>query len=179
MPITLQQLIDTACLLAGPAGLKNGHIAELLLPQVFAEVATKAAADERLRHTLRRTKTVNVANGSVVLPTDTLSAYITDAVLLDPNDRTKVYTYLPWDALVREPLDPRLGHFTVEGESVLRVVEPGVEFDGSGPTQAYQLTVPCVPEVPTAPENQVAVSAEVSDLLVATLVRVLISRGSP
>lgn len=182
--MTLAELIDRALTIASAGRdpstsphLNAEMVAEDLLLQVFAEVGERAAADERQRHLLRRTKTVNVANGAVTLPDDTLSTYITDAFLLDPDDRTKVYTYLPWDALNREPLDSRLGHFTIEGESVLRVVEPGAEYDGTGPTQAYQLTIPCVPEVPTAPTDAIAVSAEVADMLVAALARQLRTLG--
>lgn len=171
----LQELIDRAISIATAANptLEPTAVAEDLLLQVFAEVGAQAARDERLRHTLRRTKTVNVVNGSVVLPGDTLSAYIGDSVLIDPADRTKRYTYLPWDALLSEPLDARLGHYSIEGESVMWVVEPGDEYMGDGPTAALNLTIPCVPEVPASAGATIAVSEEVADLLVAALVRAL------
>lgn len=185
--MTLQELIDRALSIA-TAGqdpstspfLNADAIAEDMLPQVFGTVAIRAASTRHLRHTLRRTKTVAVVSGTVVLPTDTLSAYITDSVLIDPADRTKRYTYLPWDALLGEPLDPRLGHYSIEGESRLWVVEPGEEYAGTGPTAAYLLTIPCVPEVPASANDTIAVSEEVADELVTELARQLTaSQGAP
>lgn len=180
----LQELIDRALSIAtvgldpATASLLADEVrAEDLLLTVFTQVGVQAAREERLRHTLRRTKTLNVVNGTVQLPSDVLSAYITDSVLYDPTDLTKRYAYLAPEHFVRERLDARLGHYSVVGESGVRVTEPGESYDPfTGPTVELHLTIPCVPEVPATANDAIAVSDEVADDLVAALARELRAR---
>lgn len=179
--MTLQELIDRA-IMGASAGIEPSlsptlnadAIAEDLLPLVFGRVGDRAAEDERLRHTLRRVKTLNVATGLVTLSSDTLSAYIWDSVLIDPADTSKRYSYLPWESMVRDSLDPRIGHYSIEGESRLRVVEPGDTYDPTtGPTIALRLAIPCAPEIPAAPGDDIAVTDEVVDMLLEELITAL------
>lgn len=175
--MTLQELVDRALSIASigldqsvAQLLTNEVVAEDLLLQVFAEVGEQAARDERQRHLLRRTKDLAVVNGTVALPGDALSMYIEDSVLIDPTDITKRYSYLAWEHFVRSPLDSRLGHYSVVGEMALEVVEPDTEYNPtSGPTINLQLSIPCVPEVPASVGDDIAVSAEVADVLVERL----------
>lgn len=174
MPTTLQNLIDEACLLAGVDGIKGDAVAQLHLPQVFAAVGERMAANERTRHLLRRTKNLAVVNGSVTLTEDVLSDYIDDSVLLDPDDLDKNYSYISWEHFVREPFDPRLGHYSIEGEGELRVVEPGDAYTAvGGPTVVLRLSIPCSPEVPAAAASPIDARGEVVDELRAALVQVL------
>lgn len=178
--MTLQELIDRALSVASAGldpsvaqSLTNEIVAEDVLDIVFSEVGVQAARTERLRHTLRRTKVLAVVNGTVALSGDTLTAYIADSVLTDPDDTTKRYSYLAWESFVRDSLDSRLGHYSVQ-ESVLAVVEPGAAYDPTtGPTLSLHLSLPCVPEVPALATDTVAVSEEVADLLVERLAMAL------
>lgn len=179
--MTLQELVDRALSMASagmePSSVPTLHaemIAEDMLPAVFGEVGQRLAANERTRHLLRRTKTLAVVNGAVQLSADTLSAYITDSVLTDADDETKDYSYLDPVHFVREPLDSRLGHYSVVGESGLRVLEPGEAYAPlAGPTASYLLTIPCVPEVPATAASPVVASEEVIDELVTALATAL------
>lgn len=177
--MTLQELVDRALSVASagmpePPTVDASMIAEDVLLVVFGTVGERMAANERTRHLLRRTKTLNVVNGAVQLGSDVLSAYVTDSVLKDPDERSKDYSYLAPEHFVRETFDSRLGHYSVVGEGVLRVVEPAEFYDpATGPTASYHLTIPCVPEVPATANSQVAVGEEVADELVAALAAAL------
>lgn len=143
---------------------------ESLLPVVFGEVGDELAANERTRSLLRRTKDLAVVNGTVELAADTLTAFISESTLYDAADITKRYSLTSWDELVRGELDSRLGHYAMEGESTLRVVEPANTFaPASGPTIALKLTIPCSPVYPSNPATAVDVNDEVVDILIKRL----------
>lgn len=143
---------------------------EPLVPVVFAQAGDELAKTERFRVLLRRTKQLAVVDGSVQLPDDVLSVYLDDAALIDPADTTKRYSLLPWHELVREQLDARLGHFAVEGEGTIHIVEPDTPYDpNAGPTTALALTIPCSPEVPASITDEVDVPAEIIDWLIMKL----------
>lgn len=140
--------------------------AEPMLPLVFSSVAVRLARAERTRTMLRRTKSLSVANGSATLTSDVLTSYISDANLRDATDKTKQYSLTQWDQLVTDQLDPRLGHFAVEGEATLRVVEPNTAYSPtSGPTITLLLTVPCVPAIPAIGAAVVATDEVVEELI--------------
>jgi len=176
--MTLRELIQRALDIAsqglGPldrAALETA--VEPILPIVFGEVGDFYASREHTRSLLRRTKDLVVANGVVQLSDDVLTRYICDAVLYDPTDTTKRYSLVPWESLVRESLDDRLGYFAVEGEATLHVVEPYEEFDPTvGPDVALKLSVPCALEIPALDTN-IDMPAEVTDELLRRLVNAL------
>lgn len=171
--MTLKELIQRAVEIANQ-GLTEAAAteaaAEAHLPAVFHAVGVKAAANERLRTTLRRTKSLVFVSGAVSLPSDVLTAYITEGNLLDPIDKTKLYSLAPWDQLTTGTLDQRLGHFAIEGESTMHVVEPGNVYDPAlGPDLSLLLTVPCIPAIPALITGSIAVIDEVADDLTSTL----------
>lgn len=179
--MTLQELIDRALSVAmigqdpstTPA-LNADMFAEDLLPQVFGAVGERMAANERTRHLLRRNKTLVLVDGEIALPVDVLSAYITDSVLFDPADPSQPYSYLAWENFIRETLDTRLGHYSLQGESILHALGPGEAYDpNGGPDITLRLTIPCSPAVPAAAGDQLAVNAEIADELVTELARAL------
>lgn len=147
---------------------------EPLLPVVFAQVSANVARDEKQRTQLRRTKSLAFVDGLVTIPDDVLTEYMVDASLVDPTDRTKRYSRAPWRQLVTDELDLRLGHFAVEGETNMRLVEPGTVYDPTtGPTITLNLTVPCSVVVPAAATDQVVAMNEILDDLTVALANAL------
>lgn len=145
--------------------------AEPLLPIVFAEVGERAARDERLRRTLFRAKAFAFNGGPETLPSDVLTGYLDMSVLFDPDDPTKIYSWVPWNQFISTQLDTRLGYYTLEGESLrFHLVEPGIAFDPTtGPIITVTLYTPCSPEIPATITEHIAVTGEVLDDLLAAL----------
>lgn len=176
--MTLKELIQRAVEIAiGSRPVDRTAIelaAEPLLPVVFGEVGDELAASPMTRHLLRRTKTVNLVNGTVALSSDVLTAYACEATLFDPDDTTKVYSRTDWSDLLSGQLDSRLGHWLVD-EDDLKVVEPGSQYNpASGATLDLRLIIPCSPVVPAAITDQVDVPPEVIDLLIKRLAQALV-----
>lgn len=178
--MTLKELIQRATDIASQ-GLDEGtltanpeEVAEPLLPIVFSEVSHRYAQSEQLQTMLRRTKSLVFANGLVALSSDVITGCIRAANLLDPADRTKLYSYVPWSQLVTGSLDSRLGYFALEGESTLHVVESNTTFDpADGPNITLELTIPCEVEVPTVLANPIVARDEIVDDLLAALATAL------
>lgn len=143
---------------------------EPLVPVVFAQAGDELAKTARLRTLLRRTKQLTFTNGVVQLPDDVLSVYADSAVLYDEDDTSKRYSLVSWEDMIRGELDSRLGHFAVEGEELMHVVEPGVAFNPlAGPNVVLRLTIPCSPEVPANITDPVDIPAEIIDWIVEKL----------
>lgn len=146
--------------------------AEPLLLIVFGEVGRELAASDRTRHILRRVKTLDVVDGEVAIPDDVLTEYTCEATLYDPADVAKRYSLATWSDFINGVLDSRLGHFIIN-EGVLTVVEPDSQWEPTaGPTLTVHLAIPCAPEVP-AIDTEIAVPAEITDMIVDRLVRAL------
>jgi hypothetical protein len=176
--MTLRELIQRAVDIAVqgvPTTVDRSTVettAEPLLPIVFGDVGHELAQSPRTRHILRRTKTVNVVDGNSAIPDDVLTEYACEAILYDPTDPLKGYSLTPREALIGGQLDDRLGHFLIEN-GVLTVVEPDTQFDpNSGPDISLRLIIPCAPEIP-ALDDDIAVPAEITDLLLSRLSQAL------
>jgi hypothetical protein len=149
-------------------------VVEPLVPIAFHDVSVRLAREEHTRHLLRRSMVLNFINGVEDLDNDVLSAYISDATLVDQADRTKRYSLIPYSQLVTDELDPRLGHFAVEVGHTIHVVEPNSTYDPTtGPTIDLYLTTPCVVAVPAAVGDPVVATYEVLDDLVHALAMAL------
>lgn len=178
--MTLQELIDRA-ISATTSGL-DPEIAERLfsemqaediLPVVFNAVGQRYAADERLRSLLRRTKQLDFAGGEVDLSQDVFTKFLDTSVLIDTTDRSKRYAFTPWDIFTRDD-EPRIGHYSLEGESTLHVVEPNSTYDpNAGPDETLYLTTPCSPVVPGSAGGTIAVRDDVLDDLLTELIAAL------
>lgn len=177
MSLTLQQLIDQAISIATAGmdpslsgSLSAEMVAEDLLSSVFNKVGVEQAENPRTRTLLQRTKTIAVANGSVVLDPDVLTSYIGDSTLLDPLDLTKVYTLVPnWSEFVVEDAG-FLGLYALEGEDTLHVVEPNTAYDSAtGPSESLLLTIPCAPVIPTTPAGVINIIEELENDLIEAL----------
>lgn len=148
--------------------------AEPLVLQAFRDVSANCARQEHKRTLLRRTKSLTLVNGAVALTDDVLTEYITDSNVIDPTDKTKRYSLTPWSQFITDELDLRLGHYAIEGETTLHVIEPGTPYDpAGGPTETLLLTTPCAVAVPTASGNAVVAPAEILDDLIAGLAAAL------
>lgn len=148
--------------------------AEPLLGIVFHEVSVDKARNEYKRSLLTRTKTLAVVNGSVAIPTDVLTEYMWDSHLIDTTAPTKRYSLTPWHQFITAALDRRLGHYSVEGESTLHVIEPATSYSPtSGPTETLLLSVPCVVVVPAATTDAIVARDEILDDLVRGLASAL------
>lgn len=145
--MTYQELIDRSTVQAGLQG-PSPHLelmANSLLGQVFQDAA------KRLTGTAlpKLTKTVTFTNGAATITDDVLIGSLTDSVLYDPADPTKIYAFVPeWDDFIRV-YDTRIGHFTDRGGTNIYVIEPGDDYDdGVGLTGDLKLVVAGVPAVP-------------------------------
>lgn len=180
MTITLQEMIDRAAQIAlagtdptlSPV-LDVEMTAEALLPHVFAAVEMECAASPRRRSFLRKSKTVAVSNGAGALADDVLTKYLSDAVLSDPADRTKLYAWVPeWIDFVR-PKDRRLGYYSVNGQT-LAMIEPGATYDAAaGFTGDVELVIPCGLTLPTLATDPVVIHPELADDIVLRLAAAL------
>jgi len=177
--MTLKELIQRALEIAGE-GITDPQIrtsmedaVEAMLPVVFSEVGASLAGNSGTRHMLRRSKILNVVNGTVTLPSDVLAEFDFEATLYDPADITKRYSRAGWPDITSQQLDERLGHFIIN-EGVLTVIEPDSQYDpNAGPTLTVHLAIPCTPEVPAGINDAVAVTDAVIDILIARLARAL------
>lgn len=143
---------------------------EPVVRSIFRSVGVAAARTARLRTTLRKTKPLAVVNGVVALSSDVLTPYIDESSLIDAANKTKLYGLCEWHAMTNDELDSRLGHYALEGEATLHVVEPGTVYSPTaGPTVALLLTTPCAPAVPVLIGDPVVATEEVLDLLLAAL----------
>ncbi len=182
--MTLKELIQRAVDIASkgqdtaPTRLAMEAAAEPLLPTTFQKVGEMLAARDNTRHLLRRTKQLSVVDGAVALDPDVLTSCIHSASLRDPADRTKNYSLAPWNQLSTGELDPRLGHFALEGDTdaatVLHVVEPGDEFDpDGGETIDLLLNIPCIPVIPANIDDDIAAAPEVLTHIIIELAAAL------
>lgn len=150
------------------ANLNTQTIIEAIMPAVFQAVAEDAAGNPDKRPLLRRTKTIAMVSGTGTIPDDVLTKCFDEATLLDPADLTKLYSWVPDYFDFVGPLDTRLGYFCSSIENTIVQREPGDDYSlATGFTGNMQLTVPCVPEVPALPADQVAVAAVIASDLVS------------
>jgi hypothetical protein len=180
MAITLQTLVDTACLLAGPAGLKRGPDAELLVPHILIWVGQRAAADPMRRALVMETHTLTLVNGEAPLPVNVLIKHMDSAAVADPADpdMARQMRWIPdWSEFIR-PLDDSLGYFTVVDGIFLgkplrmfhltlpgQVYTPGVGMNGD-----IELTTP---SYPTIVDDKLTAASEIEREVVTGLAAAL------
>ena len=124
-------------------------IADTLFPVVSQAVCEAAAADPYRRDLVRRQKTLTLAAGEVVLPSDVLQDFMPDAVFFDPSNLSKKYAWRDYPDFVRRG-DKRIGLFSVRGQDTLIEVEPNANFTVPlVATGARTMVVPCAIEKPT------------------------------
>lgn len=180
MAITLQALVDTACLLAGPAGLKRGADAELLVPHILTWVGQRAAADPMRRALVMETHTLTLVNGEAPLPANVLVKYMDSAAVVDPADPdlARQLRWIPdWREFIR-PLEDSLGYFTVvDGLFLTKPVRmfhltlPGqVYTPGVGMSGNIELTAP---SHPTIVGDKLTAASEIEQEVIAALVAAL------
>lgn len=153
MSIDLQDLVDTACLLAKADGIKKTAVGELLVPRVLTWVGQRIASDPDRRHLLMANLNLVLVLGSVALPADVLVEHIKHGVLSDPADATfakKMRWAGSWKEFVR-PLDPELGYFAVQASGdhhLLFVTRPGTPYNPvsgmTGPLSLFTSYMPLV-----------------------------------
>ena len=129
--MTYQELCDRILLQAQRGGekaelanLNTQSVIEAIMPAVFQAVAEHAAGDPDKRPLLRRTKTIAMTNGTGTIPNDVLTRCFSDATLLDPEDLTKLYSWVPDYFDFIGPLDSRLGYFCSSIENTIIQREP-------------------------------------------------------
>jgi hypothetical protein len=179
MSITLQQLVDQAVSLASrndalAPTLSSEMVTEDMLTTVFDDVSTAMARNPATRSLLRRTKALTFADGEVAVPADVLTEYMGDSSLLDADDATKYYSFIPsWERFMRDNTQ-RMGRYAIEGESALHVVEPFAVYDpADGPDTELLLTVPCSIVKPALATDVIAIRAELEGELIGRLARAL------
>lgn len=151
MSITVQTLVDTACLLARADGIKRDAVAQLLVPRVATWVAQRAARDQARRALVMTKFTIALVNGTGPMPADALAEYMVHGAVSDPADATlaKKMRWVPeWSEFIR-PLDLSLGYYTVtDNGSDFVMTRPGVAYTpGVGMTGNIDLTVPAKPAI--------------------------------
>lgn len=151
MSMTVQALVDTACLLARADGNKSGVIAELLVPRVATWVAQRAAVDPARRGLVTTKFVIALVNGVGPMPADALAEYMKFAAVNDPADPTmarKMRWIAHWPEFIR-PLDLTLGYFTVTDNGTGFVMtRPGVAYSPvAGMTGNIELSIPARPAI--------------------------------
>lgn len=163
---TLQELIDRATDIA--AGSIDGPmqdasmLAQSLLPEIFHDLAARAAADPYLRTVYRRTLSVAITAGVGNLPDEAFTAYACAADVLDANG--DYASWLRYDNFVRTP-DIRLAHFALKQGTELHYSPVG----GGSYTGNISVTIPCAPVLPATATATVVVPDEVLDDIIREL----------
>jgi len=173
--MTYQELIDKAVLQARigvePQLFSSRHevVANSLLAQVFQDVALGYAGN--IRSLPRLTKTLTFTNGTATLSSDVLTGTFSDADLYDPDDPTKIYSFISdWDDFIRV-YDDRIGYFTIKGGTSVYVIEPGESYeDGDGIDDTRFLVVSGVPAIPTSASATIDAPAEFVNAALSLLV---------
>jgi hypothetical protein len=169
--MTVQEMIDRATVQAWPdpngAPARAGLVANSLLPQVF-EDATKGLSSGSLP---RLAKALTFTNGVATLSSDVLTGYMGDAVLYDPDDSTKEYSYVgSWEDFIRV-YDTRIGYFTIRGGTAVYVIEPGETYaEGDGLDGDLTLVVVGVPAVPASAGSAISAGNEFTNRALEILV---------
>lgn len=152
-------------------------VAEVMAPQVFAEIGNRAARDEKLRTILTSPFTVAFANGLATLGDTVLTAYLCESTLIDTGDLTKRYSFIPnWGDFVRprSAIDQRFGWFALQGGTSIAIVEPSANYAvGAGVTGNRNLTAPRIPSVPATAATELDAPAEIEDDLVNALAEMI------
>lgn len=175
----IQKAIDGAVYgLDNPAARLTAEVAaEALVGPAFQDAGEQCARVERLRSLLRRTKLVAFVNGAATLDDDVLTAYVSESSLLNPLDKTKRYSWVPWETFVKNS-DLRLGTYSIEVGTTIHSTEPQSSYDpAGGPTVSLLLTIPCAPVVPAAIGDTIVAPVEVTDdiqLRLTTMLRLAI-----
>lgn len=182
MAITFQRFIDRAVLQAthgltpqAAELISSDGVAESLCSEVFREVSEECAGDERLRHMLRKTKSISLAAGIGTLTDDVLTKYFDESCVNDPNDLTKAER-MTWEPQYMDFIRPQmtvlngLGSYTIKGERALHWRDPNEVYDGTlQMTGTVQLITPCIVVVPATAATNVDAPDEIIDLLIGRL----------
>ena len=152
-------------------------IAEIMAPQVFAEIGHRVASDEKLRSILTSPFTVSFTNGVATLGDSVLTAYLCESTLTDTSDLTKRYSFIQnWGDFVRprSAVDQRMGWYSIQGGVSLGVVEPSANYAvGAGITASRTLNVPRVPLVPATADTELDCSNEAEEDLINALAEMI------
>lgn len=160
---TLQEIIDRATDIA--AGSIDGPLqdsemmAQSLLPEVLQELASSSALSLYVQTVYKQTVTVTVTNNTGDLPGEALTAYVCNADVIDENGDKASFS--PYHNFLRSP-DERLAHFTIKQGTELHYLPVG----GGTYNGDIEVTIPCVPQLPTLATDQLDVPDEtVSDII--------------
>lgn len=152
-------------------------LAQIMAPQVFAEIGMRAARDEKLRTILTSPFTVAFTNGAATLGDTVLTAYLCESALIDTADLTKRYSFIPnWGDFVRprSSVDQRLGWFALQGGTSLAIVEPNANYAvGAGVTGNRNLTAPRIPSVPATAATELDAPTEIEDDMINLLAEMI------
>jgi hypothetical protein len=152
-------------------------IAESMAPQVFAEIAHRAARDEKLRSVLTSPFTVSFTNGLAKRGDSLLTAYLCESTLIDTGDLTKRYAFIQnWGDFVRprSAVDQRFGWYSIQGGALLGVVEPNANYAvGAGLTANRNLTAPRVPTVPATADTELDATNEIEEDMINALAEMI------
>ena len=172
--MTLQQLIDAACLQLNRPSMPVDAIAESLLDQVFQDTGRTMAASRRTRSLLKKTITLTVTDGTATLPDYVLTSCMEDSTVIDEDNLDIPSGYeREWFDFVG-PLDDKINHYTVRNESEFYYREAGEDFAiPLGFDGALLLNTPCVPQKPVNASTQIDVIPEVQNELIRGLVNAL------
>lgn len=137
-------------------------LAEPLLESVFTSLAEEYAAKGKFRPLPRKTKTVTFSNGTATLDTDVLLSCLEDSTLTDPDDSSKMYSYVPnWHDFINAP-DNRIGLYTSTTAGTMVVTEPDEAYvSGSGLGDDRILTTICVWAIPAGLDTDLALPKQV------------------
>lgn len=149
-------------------------LAEPMAANVIADLAEQYVANGRDSLLPRKVKSLVFINGVATLTTDVIESLLDCSELRDPANNTRDYSYISeWGEFVRV-YDQRIGYYTVPNYGSMRLVQVGSVYNPtSGPTASLSLTTPCYWDIPTDPDQDLAVPEEVETDLIAKLAEAL------
>lgn len=172
---TLQQIIDRASQMAQTISGGNVRVnevgAELFIPQVLKHVLRKGNLPASQLYSLRQTFEVNFVDNEAVTPDLAMPEYYDSSVL---NDATNLLllSFVPSVYDFNLPLPSQFDYWTIQDDTIRVKFAENAVYSG-------QLLFECVsePDIPASPTEEIALTADITDSVVAELARVLLGQA--
>jgi len=171
---TLQQIIDRASqmaqTIAGSAVSINEVGAELFVPQVLQNVLRKDNLAKEKLYSLRQTYEVDFVDNEGVTPLLAMPEYFDSSRLNDATDSLNL-SFVPTMYDFRQPLPTVFDYWTIQDDTIVVKFQDNDAFSG-------QLLFECVsvPDIPSSPTEEIALTADLTDSVVAELARAILGQ---
>jgi hypothetical protein len=172
---TLQQIIDRASQMAQTISGGNVRVnesgAELFVPQVLKYLLRKGNLPQSQLYSLRQTFEVDFVDNEAVTPPLAMPEYFESATLNDSTNSLLV-SFVPTVYDFNLPLPSQFGYWTIQDDTIRVKLIDNENYSG-------QLIFECVaePDIPASPTEEIALTADLTDSVVAELARVILGQA--